>query len=156
MRNRGDLATARSLLSQSLATLRDLGDKRGIALVLHNLGGVAQDDHDLAAAGIRYREALTLRRELGDGRGVAEDLEGLAASAAGHDVLAARLLGAASTLRETLGAPHSAADRARHARVVAALRAALGKAAYRAAWDEGRAWSLDEAVAAALDLIPAA
>jgi hypothetical protein len=63
---------------------------------------------------------------------------------------AARLFGAAEALREAIGTPLPPADRAEHDRSVAAVRTALGEEAFAAAWAEGRALTLEHAVAFAL------
>jgi DNA-binding NarL/FixJ family response regulator len=66
---------------------------------------------------------------------------------------AARLWGAADALSEAIGAPPPRhADRAQDA--IAATRRGLGEETFAAAWAEGRALSLDEAVAEALQAIP--
>jgi hypothetical protein len=61
-----------------------------------------------------------------------------------------RLLGAGEAFCETLGARPPVAIAQEYERTVAAGRAALGEAAFAAAWAEGRAMSLDEAVEYAL------
>lgn len=63
---------------------------------------------------------------------------------------AARLFGAAAALRERAGAAAAARDRAKFERDVAAVRATLGPPAFDAAWAEGRAMPLDQAIAYAL------
>ena len=79
-----------------------------------------------------------------------DHLEGLAhAEVATDPALAARLLGAAESLRGRLGAPHSPARRADHQRAVAAARVALGDAAYAATHSEGAALTLEQALASA-------
>jgi hypothetical protein len=50
-----------------------------------------------------------------------------------------------------MGAPLPPAERAEHHRSAAAVRTVLGEAAFTAAWAEGRAMSLDDAIAAALE-----
>ena len=52
---------------------------------------------------------------------------------------AARLLGAAETLREATGAPLSPRERVRYDRDMSAVRAGLGEAAFAAAWAMGKA-----------------
>jgi hypothetical protein len=61
----------------------------------------------------------------------------------GHVEEAARLFGATSALRDRIGHPLSPADRPAYERDIAALRTALGEEAFSAAWEEGRAMSLD-------------
>jgi hypothetical protein len=77
----------------------------------------------------------------------AEGLEGLgtALCALGQTARVVRLLGAATALREAIGAPMPLCDRARQTRSRDQARATLGEAAFGAAWAEGQALSLDEA-----------
>jgi hypothetical protein len=64
---------------------------------------------------------------------------------------AARLGGAAEALREALSMPLAVDARTAHEQMMGSLRAALGEAAFAAAWAEGRALPLEEAVALALE-----
>ncbi len=65
---------------------------------------------------------------------------------------ATRLWGAAERLRETIGTPRSPGVRVHHERNVTAAYAALGTtAAFDRAWKAGRAMTIDEAIASALD-----
>jgi len=65
---------------------------------------------------------------------------------------AARLWSCAQRLREEIGSPRTIARRERCERQVAALRSALhDDAAFDLAWNEGRSWTLDEAVRYALN-----
>jgi hypothetical protein len=151
----GDYARAAALSEESLALRRELGDKHGIAHSLGKLGRVASARDDYALATVLLEESLTLFRELGDKLGMAYGLEGLAAVATAPGTVpevrhhAARQLGAASALRAAIGAPLPPNERADHERTVAALRAALGDAAFEAAWAERQALLLGQAVALA-------
>jgi hypothetical protein len=69
--------------------------------------------------------------------------------ACGHPEPAARLSAAASGVLEAMGAPGY--EPALQHQTVAAARAALGEAAFAAAWGEGRAMPLQEAIALALE-----
>ena len=93
-----------------------------------------------------------LRRELADRDGIADSLEDLAAVAAslGRSQRAARLSGSAEALREAIDAPIPPSRRADYERNVVETRAALGQEAFAAAWAEGRAMSLEQALAYAL------
>jgi hypothetical protein len=59
-------------------------------------------------------------------------------------------LGAAEALRETIGLPLAPVDRAAYERNVAAVRAQFDAASFAAAWAEGRAMTLEQAIAYAL------
>ena len=107
---------------------------------------------EVAEAEALQREALALYQELGDQRGCARGLEELASTAgvAGQGERAARLLGAAAAVRETIGAPQPPQEQTDVEQAVAAARAALGEEAWAAAYAAGRALSLEQAIAEAL------
>jgi hypothetical protein len=101
-----------------------------------------------------YAESLAIQRELGDRRGAALALEGVAAatSASGDPVRAARIWGAAERLRDEVGAPLPLSGRPRYEQFITAARAALGdEVAFDAAWQEGRAMTMEEAIECALE-----
>ena len=87
----GDYSSARSLYEQSLAIRRELGDKRGIARSLLNLGLVAYCQGDYSSARSLLEQSLAIQRELGDKRGIALSLLNLGAvSLKEGDLAAAR------------------------------------------------------------------
>jgi hypothetical protein len=73
------------------------------------------------------------------------ELPAIIAAAAGQAERAARLLGAAEALGETIHAFLPNEVRADHERTLANVRTALAPAAFAAAWAEGRAMSLAQA-----------
>ena len=92
-------------------------------------------------------------REVGDRWGIAFALEGVAAveAAFGSWLHAARTWGAAERLREEIGAPLPPNERPRYDRRVAVVRAALrDDAAFTRAWQQGRALTIEQAIALAL------
>jgi predicted ATPase/DNA-binding CsgD family transcriptional regulator len=151
-RYRGDYGRAGTLYQESLALFRGTGDKLGIQIELHNLGYVLKQQGEPRRAADVFAESLELSRELGIRMGVASCIGGLAgvAAAEGDAARAAGLFGAAEALREAIAFPMEVVDRAELDRDVAAVRAALGEAALRAAWSEGRARPLDEVIEDAL------
>jgi tetratricopeptide (TPR) repeat protein len=147
----GDLVTARGLAEECVAILRDLGDRGGSAIGFHTLGDIAFRACDFDAARARFRDSLAILRELGDKARIAYSLEELASVAAElrEPALAARIWGAAERLRESMGAP-AAADSTLRLRVDAARGALRDDAAFRLAWQSGRALALDDAIALAM------
>jgi len=93
-----------------------------------------------------------MTRQLRDRRVIAHSLEGMTGVAQGQSQSsrAARLGGAASALRESIGSPRSPAEQEEIDQQVAAVREALGEAAFAAAWDAGRAMTWEQAVEYAL------
>jgi DNA-binding CsgD family transcriptional regulator len=75
-----------------------------------------------------------------------ESLAGLAALAESF-VEAARLFGAAEGLRESIGYKRFLVDRKTYEADVALASKNLGEEEFRRAWEEGRAMSMDEAIA---------
>jgi non-specific serine/threonine protein kinase len=148
----GDCGAARAFSEEGLPLFRALGNKEGAAGTLMNLGGVAREQGDYPVARSLFEECLAIFRELGQREGIVRGLGGLAVVAAAHGQpeRAARLFGAAEGLREGIGAPLPRADRAEH-RSITAVRAALGEEAFAAAWAEGRAMGLPQAVEYAME-----
>jgi predicted ATPase/class 3 adenylate cyclase len=117
-----------------------------------NLGWAYLGQGDHAEAAVLFKEALAYFREVGDQVNIAEVLEGFAgvAGAQGEGERAARLYAAAETLRQTIGAPLLPGDRPRYERQLAAARSLVAEEVWEAAWEEGRAMTLEEAVSYAL------
>jgi tetratricopeptide (TPR) repeat protein len=152
-RLRGEDTRATRLYEESLALLRRVGDRLFVAIALDDLGQVAQDQRRYDQARSIHAESLELCRELGSQRSIALCLEKLAgvAGAQGQPERAARLLGAAEALRQASQAPMGAPDRADYEHFVAAARAGLDEASFAAAWAQGRAMTLEQAVTYALE-----
>lgn len=77
-RNSGDLAEARALGEQGLATFRRLGDRAGVVAALNNLCITAQGQSDFEASLAYGYECLAMAGEDGDARGVAAALNNTA------------------------------------------------------------------------------
>ena len=151
--DQGDYPAARALNEECVAIMRELGDRGGVVASLGNLANVAFEQGDYPAAGALFEQGLAIQRELGDMRAIASSLEGLSAvvAALGSSLRAVRIWGAAERQREEIGSPLPPNERPRYGRRVAAARAALGDdAAFDRAWQEGRALTLEQAIALAL------
>jgi tetratricopeptide (TPR) repeat protein len=157
--NQGDYARAKALCEQSLALWQELGDKTGIAETITHLGRIALFEGNSGRARALLAESLAQFRKLEEKRGIAECIEGLAWTACSQGqatddaprfARAARLLAAALALRESTSNPMPPAYRAANDRTIAGIRAQLDGDAFAAAWAEGQAMTLDDAVAYAL------
>jgi non-specific serine/threonine protein kinase len=149
----GDYAAARLLYEQSLALRRELDDRRGIAVSLINLGAIAHHHGDDREAAELFRQSLTLFHELDSTRGIVDCLAALGgvAGGSGHPARAARLFGAAEALRAAFDSGIAYPERREIDRDVAAARAQLDEESFGAAWAEGRAMTLERAIAYALE-----
>jgi predicted ATPase/class 3 adenylate cyclase len=151
---RGDTTEARTHTSEALAAFRSLGHERSIGFVLENLGIIDLFEGRPDDAAEHLRESLIRSRALGSPTGVVNALIGLAnvELERGNALQAARILGAADTLREASGAGQLEALEAgllRDART--RIVAERGEEALATAWREGRLLTADEAVALALE-----
>ena len=157
-RYQGDYARAIVFYNKSLDVLNEIGDKWHIALVHRSLGYVALAQNDYVRASAFLVQGLNLCGELGDRYVTQGCLQGLArvAHGTGHYERAVRLFGAAKALREVLGALLPPVDQADHDKSVASARAALGGPAFAAAWAEGRAMTLEQAIEYALSMAKSA
>ncbi len=147
--DRDELDRATDLHGEALGRYREIGDDRGVAWSLNNLGLLDRERGELAGAFRLLNEALGLYVAIGDRNGIAEALEGLG-SVVDLTTEAARLLGAAETLRQVLGTPLSLAKRSTNALIVDSIRAVIGEDAFTSAWEAGRRASIEEAVATAM------
>ncbi|MFC8145741.1 BTAD domain-containing putative transcriptional regulator [Streptomyces paradoxus] len=131
-RRQGRLDAAEEWLRPWLAWNRRRGDGPGLALVLAELGFIAEQRGDADRALACHRDGLTAAATTKDPRSVALALEGLAGaySLSGAPERATRLLGTAAATRERAGAPHPPAERGDVERIAARLRAALDETAY--------------------------
>jgi predicted ATPase/class 3 adenylate cyclase len=144
----GDPATARSLHVEALAILEEIGDRRGVARVLTHLASLALSADDTDRARGLFRQSLAIRQELGDMPGLASAMENLAGAVAADDAeAAARLDGAAASLREAIRATVPPQAAAAHDRHLAQLEERLGTDRYEAALREGRLMTPIEALA---------
>jgi class 3 adenylate cyclase len=84
---------------------------------------------------------------------IGQSLEGLAkiSRVDGSAKRSARLFAVADVLRTVMGDPLAPTERAAHDRSVAAVRTALGAERFTAAWAEGRAMAVEDAIKLALE-----
>ncbi len=151
----GDTSQAQTYYAESLAAFRELG-QRDIAQVYLDLGRVACTQGDTTQARTYYTQSLALFREFMDKQRFPECLEAIAGlDGAAQPAGAARLFGAAEAVRESAGIPLPPVQRAAYELDMVAARAQLDQRAWETAWAAGRALSLGQAIAEALDLISA-
>jgi predicted ATPase/DNA-binding CsgD family transcriptional regulator/DNA-binding XRE family transcriptional regulator len=148
----GDWTTAQAFLEESVARARELGERILVRVALPTLAHVRIEQAEHAQAGARLAESLGLARDHGDRDGICRALEGFAhlAAARGRPARAVRLVGAAASMREVIGAPLSSSERTVLDCWLAPAHAALGEQASALAWADGRSMSTEEAVADAL------
>lgn len=135
-RGQGLLDEAEPYLRTWLKWNRRFEAENGAALILAELGFIAELRGDHEATLTLHTEGLSAARATGDPRAVALALEGLAGAhhLAGRSELAAQLLGAAARSRTSVRAPLPPAERGDVDRITAAVRTALGEPGFAAAF----------------------
>jgi predicted ATPase/DNA-binding SARP family transcriptional activator len=147
----GEYDGAAQRLAHSLHRFHAAGDRRHIALILDALGRLALVQADHSRARTYLRESLLLRKAMGDKHGLVESLERLAALSA-DPAATVKLLGAATSLRQTIGAPLPPVEQAPQASLLEATRQTLDEAAFAAAWDAGRRLPFERSLHLAIEV----
>jgi non-specific serine/threonine protein kinase len=152
----GDYAQAARLAEDGLRDLAATGDGVHTITLLHVRAGMLV----LGGHAAEARPLLVRALELGRRCGMPEQMVYLIEIASGlgariHPVRSARLFGAAGALREAYSLQRPPWYAALYGAEEARQRAALGEAAFAAAWAVGRALTLDEAIAEALHAVEA-
>jgi non-specific serine/threonine protein kinase len=149
-----DLDETRLRLKEALAIYRELEDTRNVPLCLPLLGIVTLVLRDFEEAEKLLEEGLALERRLKYKTLIFFHLMGLAAVATHRDRLrrAAKLYGASEALREATGLSPKPFGRLTYdyEGYLATVRAGLNEPDFDAAWSEGRAMSLEQAIEYAL------
>jgi predicted ATPase/serine/threonine protein kinase len=147
-RAQGDILAARSVYEQGLAIFRDRNDGPGVASSLLDLGRLASEEGDYVRAHALFAESLRISRQLGRKWDVAGVLEELARSAVrqGGWERALRLAGAATALRERIGAPLAPTEKVKLDADLDPAHRGLPAADATTAWMRGWASSPDEAI----------
>jgi hypothetical protein len=151
---RGDVKRARARAEESLTLLRRYGMHEGLlTIVLGAAGDAALAGGALDVAAARFREGLALRANRRAGVLRVALLDGLArvAAARNRPTLALRLAGAATAERARLGALAPPIEREWLDRALAPFRPTMTDQAWSAAYAQGQALTLEQAIVTALE-----
>ncbi len=152
---REDYPRACALLNEALNMNRDLSLAAAEAFNLWGLGRATERQGSLTESRCYRVEALRIWQRLGRRRQIASSLETFASLAARFGELerAATLFGAVEAQSASIGIP-PVSEAETDAHTLNSMRALLGAAAFRAAWEAGRAMTLEEATDFALSGAP--
>lgn len=154
-RAEGNYDLAKGFYDEGLELARELGAKFQMALATANAGYVALYDGKVAYAQALFAESLELAREVDYGGTTACALLGFAgvAAASKNARRAVQLLSAVNRmLTEGDRRIFTPADEAEYRRHLAIAREQLDDAVLNAAWEQGRALTLEQAIEYALEM----
>lgn len=144
---------ARSHFEESLDLFTELRDRHRIAMIHSEFAHLDRRQGHFAQAKLLYRETIREWQKIGHRAAVAHQLESFAfiAKAQEEDQRAAKLFGAAEILRENPILPMNPMEQIEYDREVNDLRANMDEVTFAKAWAEGRAMTMEQAIAFALE-----
>jgi predicted ATPase len=147
----GDHERSRAYLEESLALVRLAGTQKQIGRTRFHLGALARAEADSAQAESLLKDSMWLMRHSPEVADLADPIysRGILAIAGGAHKVGVRLLGAADRLSNQRPRQGPDAHRAGE-EALATARAALGESGFAAAWAEGQAMTLEQAIEYAL------
>jgi tetratricopeptide (TPR) repeat protein len=152
----GNYEQAADIYEESLTLFRSMESKFGQAFSLQAQGEMACKQGNHVRARTLLREGLVLFQALRETQGIGLSLAGLAALALAEGLpeRAARLLGTVEMLVESNLVMMKPPERTRYQQTIATVRSQLGEATCAASQAEGRAMTLEQALAYSLSHQP--
>jgi predicted ATPase len=150
---RDDYATARARFIKSLPTFQQMGDEHRVNMIQSELAHMERHEGHPLQAEAAYRKTILVWQKLGHRSAIAHQLEsfGFVAKMQQQQQRAARLFAAAEVLREKIGIPMNPEEYIEYSGEVTHLRANMDEKIFASVWAEGRAMTLEQAVAYAID-----
>jgi len=145
--------SASKLIEESLVIRKAIGDKWQIGVALGVWAWIAVLQHDWDSAFARLKESIAVRAEIGDKGGLVWCLEKLGQVALGRENAekAAKIFGAAASIRTMLGSAMDPFDQTEYEHDSALLHRILGEEKFKMAWNQGCTLTLEKAIAFALE-----
>jgi tetratricopeptide (TPR) repeat protein len=152
-RSIGDYEQARARFRACLPDFPEFGDKHRINMIQSELAHIEREQGQFKQAIPMYRETISEWQRLGHRAALAHQLECFAfiAKAQEQPERAAKLFGAAESLREKINIAMTLQERIEYDREIADLRANMDDASFSSHWAQGRALTVDQAVDFALE-----
>lgn len=148
-----ELEKARACLDESASLFQEVGDTLGLAAARASLAHVVLDAGDLPQAEALFRESLVLFQQLNSSPSFVTYMGGVAALAGARKQFerAVQLHSAAEALLRTLGARVPPLFQEKYERSLNMAREHLDDAAFAAAWAQGQAMTLEQAIASVVE-----
>ena len=149
----GDYDQARSRFRTCLPVFLEFGDKHRINMIRSELAHIEREQGQFNQAMPKYRETILEWQRLGHRAAIANQLECFAfiAKAQEQPERAAKLFGAAESLREKINIAMTPQERSEYDPEIADLRANTDEKVFASHWAEGRSLTMERAVEFALE-----
>ena len=149
----GEYDRAQDLYDEVLPSARSRGDNHAVAHTLREMARLRRMQGNTEQGLSLLRESAALVVALKDVRCAHICLEDFSTALCEHGqpTVAAQLFGAAEALRELIGKPLTRAQQVNRNRDVATVQERLEPEAFASAWAAGRAMTLEQAIAYALE-----
>ena len=149
----GNYESARQFLENGWNVFKPLRYKHFELATRSELGHIARHKGDLQQAKQIYSETLIGWKDLGNRGAIAHELECFAFIAIAEEELqrALKLFGAAEVFREKAQSPMTDHERVEYDQAVAQVRVLLNATDFNSLWANGRAMSIEQAIAFALE-----
>ena len=149
---RGDYVTARERFAKCLPIFQEMKDEHRVNMIYSEFGHIDRYEGRYPQAEEAYRKTILVWEKLGHRAAIAHQFESFAfiAIAREQPERAARLLGAAEILRKKININMSPPELVEYQKEVAKLRAGMEEQSFESLWASGRAMSMEDAVAFAI------
>jgi predicted ATPase/class 3 adenylate cyclase len=152
-RFQGNYEAAKACFEEGLNIFKHIQNKNFQLIMKSELGHVARQTGKMADAKKIYRETLTGWQDLGNRGAIANQLECFAFIAITEEEphRAAKLLGAAASLRIKVQSPMTHYEQVEHDQFLAQLRLIISEPELNSLWAEGQSMTMEQAIQFVLD-----
>jgi len=148
-----DFEKSREKYKIAMQTMQELGSMRNVSMIKSDLAHILRYEGKYTEAISAYRETIKDWQRLGHRAAIAHQLECMAFiyKAMEQPGKAARLFGAAESLRQKIGIDMTAQEREDYEKEVKNLKENMDEEEFTSLWAKGRSMSVEEAIALAVN-----
>ena len=148
-----DLDGALKYMDNAIEIMTERNDKYGLTYMQSNFAHTLREHREFEKALIYYRRTIRLWQDWGHRAAIAHQLEcfGFIAQALEDTSRAARLFGAAETIRNSINSLRTPSEQKEFEEVKSQLQVEMEEIEFNKAWEEGRSSTIEQAIEFALE-----
>jgi tetratricopeptide (TPR) repeat protein len=148
-----DLDGALKYMDNVIAIMTERNDRYGLTFMQSNFAHSLREHGEFDKALIYYRRTIRMWQDWGHRSAVAHQLEcfGIIAQALEDPYRAARLFGAAESIRKTINSLRTPSEQNEFEQAKSQLQSQVGNREFNQAWNEGEAMTMEQAIEFALE-----